>query len=291
MNVIGIILLCLVIFIVFSAWNFRRIYPKATPLGRKKEKLEIRQLRICAGGHELYGELLLPKEHAGKLPTIICSHGFNGSYQYYRRYVGKSLAMSGYAVFCFDFYGGSRHGKSGGSTLEMSIFSEREQLQDIITHIKTMDFVDNRNFFLFGESQGAFVTALTAAWHTEDVKAMVLYYPAFSIVDDMKKHYPTLDEMPEQVALFGQKLSKAYYEELYDFDAYAETQKYTNPVLIIHGDADRTVNMVYGKRAAQSYQNAQFEVLPGQDHGFNAKGKVAAAELTYNFLREQVEEK
>ena len=54
-------------------------------------------------------------------------------------------------------------------------------------------------------------------------------------------------------------------------DAYAEAAKYTGPMLIIHGDADRTVNVSYGKAAAESYQNARLEVLPGEDHGFSGK--------------------
>ena len=77
---------------------------------------------------------------------------------------------------------------------------------------------------------------------------------------------------------------KVYYEKLFDFDAYAEAAKYTGPVLIVHGDADRTVDLSYGRAAAENYQNARIEVLPGEDHGFSGKGKLKAAELVYEFL-------
>ena len=272
-----------------SVWNYRRYVPKARAMGEDANKVEVKKFPIISGGHTLYGELLLPKGHRGKLPTIICSHGFNGSYRYYRGSVGMCLAMSGFAVYCFDFYGGSTHGKSGGSMTEMSVFTEREQLHDVIETIKGLDFVDTDNLFLWGESQGGFVTAITAAQHTEDVKAIVLFYPAFCARDDMLKRYKTLDEVPEIVDVLGKKVGRIYYEKLFDFDAYSEAKKFTGPVLIIHGDADRTVDVSYGEKAAAAYDNALLEILPGEDHGFSARGKLQAAQMVYTFLRKQLE--
>ena len=267
-----------------SLLNYRRYVPKPRAMSEAANKVEVRKLSVESGGHTLYGELMLPKNCSKKLPTIICSHGFNGSYRYYRGSVGMCLAMSGFAVYCFDFYGGSVHGKSGGKMTEMSVFTERDQLNDVITKIKTLDFVDLDHLFLWGESQGGFVTAITAAQHNEDVKAVVLFYPAFCARDDIQKRYRSLDEMPEIVDIMGKKVGKVYYEKLFDFDAYSEAAKYTGPVLIVHGDADRTVNVSYGKVAAESYQNARFEVLPGEDHGFSGKGKLRAAKLVYDFF-------
>ena len=40
----------------------------------------------------------------------------------------KALAKKGYAVYCFDFCGGSPGSRSSGSTLEMSIFTEQKDL-------------------------------------------------------------------------------------------------------------------------------------------------------------------
>ena len=275
-------------FAALSLVNYRRFVPKPHAMGDTTDEVEARKLPIESGGHTLYGELLLPKNRSGKLPTIICSHGFNGSYRYFKSSVGMCLAMSGFAVYCFDFYGGSIHGKSGGKMTEMSVFTERDQLNDVITAIKTLDFVDLDNLFLWGESQGGFVTAITAAQHNEDVKGVVLFYPAFCAKDDIQKRYASLDEMPEIVDIFGKKVGKIYYEKLYNFDAYTEAAKYTGPVLIIHGNADRTVNVSYGQAATESYRNARLEVLPGEDHGFSGKGKIKATEMVYGFLREQL---
>ena len=271
-----------------SIWNYRRFFPKPRAMGEDIHKVEVKKLPISSGNHTLYGELILPQGQGGGLPTIICSHGFDGSYHYFRDSVGMCLAMSGFAVYCFDFYAGSAHGKSGGSMTEMSVFSEREQLHDVIEAVKGLEFVDRDNLFLWGESQGGFVTAITAAWHTQDVKALVLYYPAFCARDDLLKRYTTLDEVPDIVDIMGKKVGRVYYEKLFDFDAYSEAKKFTGPVLIVHGDADKTVDVSYGKKAAETYENAKLEILPGEDHGFSAKGKLAGAKLVYDFFKDNL---
>lgn len=289
MKIVIFVLFFVVVLTGLSVINYRRFFPKAKAFSGNGGAVEIQKLSVMSEGHELYGELITPKQYTGKLPTVICSHGFDGSYRYFRSYVGKSLAMSGFAIYCFDFYAGSEHGKSGGSMEKMSIFSEKDQLNDVISKIKTLKFVDTEHLFLFGESQGGFVTAVAAAEHMNDIRAIVLYYPAFCAADDIKKRYHSLDEMPDVIDIMGKKVGKIYYEKLFDYDAYKEIRKYTGPVLIVHGDADRTVNVTYGEKAARAYQNAQFEVLHGQDHGFDGKGKIKAGEFTYRFLKKQCE--
>lgn len=51
--------------------------------------------------------------------------------------MGKCFAMSGFAVYCFDF--------CGGSILGMSIFTERDDLDAVIDHIRALDCVDPDN--------------------------------------------------------------------------------------------------------------------------------------------------
>ena len=48
------------------------------------------------------------------------------------------------------------------------------------------------------------------------------------------------------------------------------------------------MDVSYGKKAAEQYQNAEIVTLPGEDHGFSGKGKITAAHLTYDFLRRQM---
>lgn len=265
------------------------LFPKPVAMGSEKFDVKVKRFDIPSDGHCLYGQLMLPKDCKEKRPTIICSHGFNGSYHYFRDGVGMCLAMSGYAVYCFDYYAGSVHSRSGGDTREMSVFSERKQLNDVIAFIRKQDFCDAENLFLWGESQGGFVAAITAAQHTDDVRAVALFYPAFCLEDDFFKRYAALTDMPESVLWMGVPISRKYYEGLLDFDAYAEAGKYKQPVLIVHGDADKTVDLSYGRRAQAAYENARLEILPGEDHGFSPRGKMKAAKLVYDFFEEMRE--
>ncbi len=267
---------------------FRKLFPKPHAVEGKNAPLSVEKLEVPYEDKMLYGLMLRPKDREGKLPTVICSHGFNSSYQYFNLSVGRSLAMSGFAVYCFDFYGGSMHGKSGGKMTEMSVFDEREQLDAVIDRIKQEPYVDTDNLFLIGESQGGFVTAITAGRHNEDVRAVVLFYPAFCIQDDMRKRFDSVDDVPETVKVFGATVGRHYYEGLFDFDLYAEIAKYEGPVLVIHGDGDTIVDVSYGVTGAETYKDAELEILPGEEHGFSAEGKTKATELSYRFFKKHM---
>ena len=241
-------------------------------------------LPVRTGGHTLYGEMLMPKGKSGPLPTVVCCPGFDTSFRFCRKTMGMCLAMSGFAVYCFDFYGGCKGSKSGGTMLEMSIFTERDDLSAVIKHIKTLDVVDRENLFLLGESQGGCVAGITVPRHQDDVRAMVQYYPAFCIPDDARKRFASASEIPETYRVFNRKIGRVYAEKLLGFDIYQEIVPYDRPVLIIHGDADRVVDVFYSRRAAEVYTDARFVCLPGEDHSFSGKGKLQAAKLAFDFF-------
>lgn len=285
MMTIFAVIVVMAVFAAFSLWNYRRFMPKPVPLGEKRYKVLAKELCIPINGKTLYGELLFPEGVKGKLPTVICCHGFGSSYKLCKTLVGKALAMSGYAAYCFDFYGGSKKSRSGGTMLEMSILTEKEELKAVIDFIKKQEMVDDKNLFLFGESQGGMVSAITAADRGEDLKAMVLYYPAFCIPDDAHKKFRSKEAIPETTEAFNHlKVSGKYYEDAWDLDVYSYIPSYEKPVFIIHGDNDTVVDVAYGRKAAEVYKKAVYTELPGEIHGFMGKGKLEAAKWTYQFL-------
>lgn len=269
-------------------WNYSRRMPKPCALTETSCAVTEQVMTIEANGHRLYGELLLPQGQTNPLPTVICCHGFGASYKLFTKGVGKSLAMSGFAVYCFDFYGGSRRSKSGGAMTEMSIFTEQQDLCAVIEKIRELPMVDTSRLYLLGESQGGCVAGITAPLYKDWIRAMVLYYPAFSLADDARARFSSVESIPDTYRILGQKISRTYSEKLLDYDVYQHIVGYTGPVLIVHGDADRVVDVSYGKKAAEQYQNAEIVTLPGEDHGFSGKGKITAAHLTYDFLRKQM---
>lgn len=273
-----------------SVWNYRRFMPSPRSFAEKKWDVEVKPLPVQAGEHMLYGELLRPKGADGPLPTVICCHGFGSSYKLCKDTMGMCFAMSGLQVYCFDFYGGSTYSRSGGSMLEMSIFTEREDLSAVIKTLKDLQWVDQENLFLLGESQGGCVAGITAPRFADLLKAVILYYPAFCIPDDARKRYASADSIPMVDQVFNQKVGRVYSEKLLDYDVYSDILPFHKPVLVIHGDQDPVVDISYGKRAAEIYPNGDFLCLHGENHGFSGKGKLEAARLSYTFIMEQMED-
>ena len=269
-----------------SVYNYRRFMPKPRAMGEKKYEVSVRKLPVQAAGHTLYGELLTPKGKSGPLPTVICCHGFGSSYNLCKNTMGLCLAKSGCQVYCFDFYGGSKKSRSGGTMLEMSIFTEREDLNAVIDAVYALPEVDKEHLYLLGESQGGCVAGITAPYHQEKLRGLILYYPAFCIPEDAQKKFSRVEDIPPVSKTFKLDVGRVYNERLLDYDIFAEIRHFDKPVLILHGDADTVVDVSYGRRAAEVYPDAQLKVYPGEIHGFMGKGKLRAAKDSFDFLEE-----
>lgn len=272
-----------------SVWSLRNIFPRARSFEEQTHKVTVEKRPVEANGHTLYGEFMRPADAEGPLPTVICCHGFGSSYMLCKQTMAMCFVKSGIQAYVFDFYGGAVTSKSGGKMTEMSIFTEREDLNAVIDAVVQMPEVDTGNLFLLGESQGACVSGITAPYHMDRIKALVLYYPAFCIPEDAQKRHATVDDIPETEKVFGQKVGKVYSEKLMDYDIFSEISGYTKPVLIIHGNADKLVPVEYGRRAADVYQDSEYVELEGEDHGFSGRGKMIAAETSYQFIKEHID--
>lgn len=218
-------------------------------------------------GNNIYGVMYIPQNAGERMPAVIFSHGFGGNYQVGTQYA-EALAAKGYAVYCFDFCGGSPGSRSDGSTLEMSIFTEQADLKAVIAMLQGLDYVDSDNLFLMGTSQGGAVSAITAAANKEEIKGAILLYPAFCLVDQTKERFDSVEDIPDTYFSLWMTVGRVYAENLLDYDIYEVIQNYDKDVLLIHGDADSIVPLSYSERAVEVYESARLEVLPGAGHGF-----------------------
>ncbi len=130
---------------------------------------ETQEIYAQRGENRIYGVIYIPQGNEEKMPTVIFSHGFGGTHSVGTQYA-EALAREGYVVYCFDFCGGSPDSRSDGSTLEMSLFTERDDLEAVIDMIQELDYVDSDNLFLMGTSQGGAVSAITAAANQEEIR-------------------------------------------------------------------------------------------------------------------------
>lgn len=229
-------------------------------------------------GEQIYGLLYRPVGAEGPRPAVIYSHGFGGSYRNGAQYA-EPLAAQGYLVYCFDFRGGSESSRSEGSNLEMSVFTEQSDLEAVIAMLQARDDVDDNNLFLLGASQGGMVSAMTAADNRNAVAGAVLLYPAFVLVDDAMEQFDSADQVPDSMHYLFMTVGRAYFEDLFGYDVYADIQGYDKDVLIIHGDRDGLVPLSYSERAVEALPSARLEVIPGAGHGFS--GESARLAISY----------
>lgn len=246
-------------------------------------EFETQELFAKRDDNQIYGVIYIPQNAGEKMPTVIFSHGFGGTYQVGAGYA-EALAKKGYVVYCFDFCGGSPGSKSDGSTLEMSIFTEQADLESVIHMIQQQSYVDKENIFLMGSSQGGAVSAITAAANKEKIQGAILLYPAFVLVDNTKEQFASVEDIPDTYYLMWMTVGRAYAEKLLDYDIYEAISAYDKDVLLIHGDADSIVPLSYSQKAVEVYDSARLEILPGAGHGFHGSDAEQTIAWTLEYL-------
>ena len=246
------------------------------------------ELRCDNNGESIYGLAYIPEGLEQPFPTIVFSHGYGGTHESGAT-LAQFLVTRGIAVYTYDFRGGSARSQSDGNTTEMSVLTEADDLNAVIETLQAQSFVDEKSLFLFGESQGGIVSAIVAASRPEDIRGLILQYPAFVIGDDMHKMYASLVEIDDTVDFMGMSLGRAYYADMWDYDVYEHIGAYTSDVLIFHGDGDQLVPLSYSQQAAEVYDAAQLEIFPGQGHGFDRNYMNAMLQMTYGYIVTRIE--
>ena len=138
--------------------------------------------------------------------------------------------------------------------------------------------------FLFGGSQGGFVTSLVAEELKEKTKGMILYFPALNIPDDWRRNYPETDKIPEVTDFWGLQLGKEFFLSIHDFYTFDNIGSYPNDVLIIYGDKDNIVPYDAMLEAEKAYNSAELVVLENEGHGFSSIGGKKAMEMVLDFM-------
>ncbi len=246
-------------------------------------QFETKEMRIPRGANQIFATLYLPQTDE-KCPAVIMSHGYGGSGRDFTM-EGSYFASHGYVALAFDFCGGTPTSRSSGKTSEMSVLTEKEDLLALLAYVKSLDCVDSSNIFLLGKSQGGFVSALASAECPKDVRAIVLYYPAFCIPDDWIRRYPDPKDIPETENFWGIELGSCYCLAVHGMDPYETVRHFDKEVLIFHGDQDPVVALSYSVRLKETYPHAELIVYEGEGHGFTPAKDAESAEKALEFMR------
>lgn len=245
------------------------------PTAVGKEKTGYRTEKLCVeyNGISLYGKALIPDGN-GPFPTVLYAHGAESDYKADLTTL-KSLAKSGIACYTFDFYGWTDRstGPQGvhwfhdvprgvDDSYEKKVLQQVEDLNAVIDAAKGWDFVDTEHLYLVGSSMGGATVATAAVTHSEDIRAIVLQYPAINLNPDAMVSGAPLD-----------------------------VNGYTGPVLILQGTKDGIVPMEMSQNLTEHYNtlrddHAELIIYEGQPHVFTGKYKVQAARDIYRFFEE-----
>ncbi len=247
----------------------------------------ITEVKIPFKQWETDGILYTPKKE-GKFPVVVFSHGYNG-YKMDFDETAKYLAERDIIAFCYTFCGGSVRDVSGMPTTDMTIFSEVENLEAVLSYVKQLDRVDTNHIFTFGGSQGGLVTALTCDNRGEEIEGMMLLFPAFCIPENWTERFQNKADIPEELEFWGMKLGHDFFESIHGYDVFANVGNYKNKVLVMHGDQDPIVGLEYSKKIEKTYENVYLKVFPGEGHGFSPEGNQTMTELVCNFVKKEAE--
>lgn len=243
-------------------------------VGDRNYSYEQKEIHVQYDGINLYGQALIPvSEDQTRFPTVIYAHGAESDYKADMTTL-KSLVKSGIACYTFDFYGWTK--RSNGTrgvkwfhdvprgvddSYEQKVLQQVEDLNAVIEAVKGFSFVDKEEMYLLGSSMGGATVAAASVTHTQDIRGIILQYPAINLVPEAR--------------IAGS-----------EYDAC----KYENPVLLLQGTADKIVPEVMSQQLAEYYnqgnkQQCTYVVYEGQPHVFTGKYKVKAAGEIYRFIK------
>lgn len=260
------------------------VEPTPTPTPTP-DPITIKDYFIEYGSNKIYGRMYTPQKE-GVYPAVIMCHGYNG--------VGTDFvkectyfAQNGYIAYAFDFCGGSGRSRSSGKSTDMTIFTEKEDLVAVFKHIKELSNVDSDHVFLHGGSQGGLVAALAAEELADEVKGLMLYFPAFNIPYDWTNMHPDVNKIPEVIPWWGLDLGREFAVSIHGYKTFEHIGSYSKNVLILYGAKDAIVQRSYMDKAKEVYKNCELIVYPNEGHGFTPAGVDKAKEELLDFMKKQ----
>ncbi len=249
--------------------------------------MQVTQIKVSHHNRTIDGTFYKPEGNK-MFPLVIFSHGYNG-YKTDFDISARYFALNGIGAVCYTFCGGSVQDKSGFKTTDMTIFTEKQDLKAVIDEVQTWDYVDKNNLFLFGGSQGGLVSALAAEDRLQEIKGLILLYPALCIADNWNERYKNLEDIPDTEELWNMTLGRKFFETIHGFQVYEHIGKFLGRVFIIHGTEDRVVPFHYSVRAKEFYSHARLESFQGEGHGFSEEGNRRMEAMTMYFIHECIE--
>ena len=195
------------------------------------------QLSFESGGKNIRLDCFLPSSNGQPLPAVIGLHGSGGGHLSMAE-PANLLAGQGFAVYVLHYFDRTDTAYADGlATIARHFPAWMKTLWDCVSFIAHRPEVDPARIGLMGFSLGAYLS-LSAASIDSRIRAVVEFFGGF----------------PKEMKLFMRRLC---------------------PVLILHGDQDRTVPVHEAYHLQQLLEKKhipyEIQIYPGVGHGFSAE--------------------
>lgn len=223
-------------------------------------KIEYQELETKRG--KLRGLLTTPDNESKNI--IVMFHGYTGHKNengFLFKQITKRCVEIGYATIRFDFYGS---GDSDGDYSEMTFLTEVEDGRQIIEYAYHLN--NDKPIILLGFSMGGAIAGFLSYEYIDKIDKLILLSPAGCMAEHAAETFKTHQVLADNVDLGGYYVNKAFLESFKGLDLYQNIEKFTKPVLIIHGEKDVSVPIEYGKKYANKYPHSIFHMINGSSH-------------------------
>ena len=222
-------------------------------------------------GIRLSAVLEMPDDSPETCPLVIVIHGFTSNKERpYTLATCRAMRDAGFATLRVDMYG---HGESDGEFQNHTLFKWLSNAMAVIDYARKLDFVTD--LYLSGHSQGGLTAILAAGIESDRIRGLILRAPAIMIPDGARKgellgESFDPDNVPDIVpTIKGLKLDGNYIRTAQMIQVEDAIDRFTGPVLIVHGENDDVVPLRYSVETSKRYRNSTLEVLAGDTHSFD----------------------
>ena len=233
---------------------------------RAHEGFECRQIRYMSDGLEISAFLYKPVHTNGRrLPVVIINRGGSRDLGAWDPWGFTRSAYeygnAGFVVLASQYRGG------GGSQGEDEFGgADVDDVLNLITAAKSLNYADSGNIFMAGASRGGMMTCL-AIRRKAPIRAAFIVSGMFDLEENARDRPEMKRNFQQMIPGFREHEAERYR----DRSAVYWAQEITVPVLILHGTADWRVDVSQALAFAQELQRQkktyELMIFPNDSHG------------------------
>lgn len=218
-------------------------------------------------------------------PVLLIFHGFTGQctgtkFSYVQ--LARLLEVQGIGTLRMDFLGS---GESDLNFVDMTFDDELSCARILLEEMKKYPQVTD--IYLLGHSMGGAIASELAKLYPDDIAKMVLWAPAFNLPSALEyltgnvSHSETYDHS-------GFEISDAFVSDMISRNFYADLNRYTHALMVLHGTKDTTVPYAISEIYRPLFHDGMvFHPINDATHNFDALKHIREViSLTYHFLVE-----